>query len=421
MKHLLYGLIILSMVACTSKKNSYTQEQLYEQTSSGVVLIQNTYYYKITLSNNGFYSTNYVFSKLQDGELKNISYTISNNFNEVNDTIKSTAFGTGFIISPRGTIVTNSHVINPTINKALIYQALIRYLKKQIDYCNQQLEETRNHLEIFEREIRDNKRLDSQGYAMMMEGIQSSRKWIDTFTKYRNNCIRDLSLSNFDVELCSEIKIAYNGSHITSSTDLIDCFVVKDVPNYDLGIIQIADGSNFWNVCKLGEAPKWSYEQMEVGWNNIHNAGTISWFTIPQDKYIFNLYNNETHNDEEIKLYMIGFNQGPTLALTNDGIKAQITQGYISQNTDSIKIMYSIPALQGSSGSPVVNQYGELVAINFAGINNTQGFNYGIRVERLREIVNDQSVKDRMIVRKSNNKHINNDSINSIEQQSIIP
>ncbi len=79
MKHLLYGLIILSMVACTSKKNSYTQEQLYEQTSSGVVLIQNTYYYKITLSNNGFYSTNYVFSKLQDGELKNISHTISNN------------------------------------------------------------------------------------------------------------------------------------------------------------------------------------------------------------------------------------------------------------------------------------------------------------------------------------------------------
>lgn len=403
------------MVACTSKKNSYTQEQLYEQTSSGVVLIQNTYYYKITLSNNGFYSTNYVFSKLQDGELKNISHTISNNFNEVNDTIKSTTFGTGFIISPRGTIVTNSHVINPTTNKNLIYQALIRYLKEQIDYCNQQLEETRNRLEIFEREIRDNKKLDSQGYAMMIEGIQSSRKWIDTFTQYRNNRIRDLSLSNFDVELCSEIKIAYNGSHITSSNDLIDCFVVKDVPNYDLGIIQIADGSNFWNVCKLGEAPKWSYEQMEVGWSNIHNAGTISWFTIPQDKYIFNLYNNETHNDEEIKLYMIGFNQGPTLALTNNGIKAQITQGYISQNTDNIKIMYSIPALQGSSGSPVVNQYGELVAINFAGINGTQGFNYGIRVERLREIVNDLSVKDRMTVYQSKNKPINNDSINSIE------
>ena len=357
------------MIACTSKKNSYTQEQLYEQTSSGVVLIQNTYYYKITLSNNGFYSTNYVFSKLQDGELKNISHTISNNFNEVNDTIKSTTFGTGFIISPRGTIVTNSHVINPTTNKNLIYQALIRYLKEQIDYCNQQLEETRNRLEIFEREIRDNKKLDSQGYAMMMEGIQSSRKWIDTFTQYRNNRIRDLSLSNFDVELCSEIKIAYNGSHITSSNDLIDCFVVKDVPNYDLGIIQIADANEFWNVCKLDDTPKWSCEPTHLG-GYITYRNLYSDFMIPQDKYIFNLYNNETRNNEEIKLYMIGFNQGPTLALTNDGIKAQITQGYISQNTDSIKIMYSIPALQGSSGSPVVNQYGELVAINFAGINN---------------------------------------------------
>lgn len=397
------------MIACTSKKNSYTQEQLYEQTSSGVVLIQNTYYYKITLSNNGFYSTNYVFSKLQDGELKNISHTISNNFNEVNDTIKSTTFGTGFIISPRGTIVTNSHVINPTTNKNLIYQALIRYLKEQIDYCNQQLEETRNRLEIFEREIRDNKKLDSQGYAMMMEGIQSSRKWIDTFTQYRNNRIRDLSLSNFDVELCSEIKIAYNGSHITSSNDLIDCFVVKDVPNYDLGIIQIADANEFWNVCKLDDTPKWSCEPTHLG-GYITYRNLYSDFMIPQDKYIFNLYNNE-----EIKLYMIGFNQGPTLALTNDGIKAQITQGYISQNTDSIKIMYSIPALQGSSGSPVVNQYGELVAINFAGINNTQGFNYGIRVERLREIVNDKSVKDRMTVRQSKNKHTNHDSINSIE------
>jgi hypothetical protein len=61
-----------------AEKDSYTQEQLYEQASSGVVLIQNTYYYKITLSDNGFYSTNYVFSKLQDGKLKNISHTISN-------------------------------------------------------------------------------------------------------------------------------------------------------------------------------------------------------------------------------------------------------------------------------------------------------------------------------------------------------
>ena len=49
--------------------------------------------------------------------------------------------------------------------------------------------------------------------------------------------------------------------------------------------------------------------------------------------------------------------------------------------------MYSIPALPGSSGSPVVNLQGQLVAINFAGINTTQNFNYGIRVKHLKNLI----------------------------------
>ena len=80
---------------------------------------------------------------------------------------------------------------------------------------------------------------------------------------------------------------------------------------------------------------------------------------------------------------MIGFNLGPQLALTSEGVKAQITEGEISQNTDNIKIMYTIPSLHGSSGSPVVNTYGDLIAINFAGLDGTQSFNYGIKSEHL--------------------------------------
>ena len=100
---------------------------------------------------------------------------------------------------------------------------------------------------------------------------------------------------------------------------------------------------------------------------------------------------------------MIGYNQGPILAHTESGIKAQITQGNISQNTDDIQMMYSIPALQGSSGSPVLNQYGELVAINFAGISTTQNFNYGIKVNKLKELIEDGRVKPLMVNHKSKN------------------
>jgi V8-like Glu-specific endopeptidase len=84
---------------------------------------------------------------------------------------------------------------------------------------------------------------------------------------------------------------------------------------------------------------------------------------------------------------MTSFNLGPKLALTKEGIKSQFNHGSISQKTDE-RIMYSIPTLPGSSGSPVVNLQGQLVAINFAGLNGTQSFNYGIRVKYLKNLLN---------------------------------
>ncbi|MCX6198457.1 MAG: serine protease [Bacteroidetes bacterium] len=41
-------------------------------------------------------------------------------------------------------------------------------------------------------------------------------------------------------------------------------------------------------------------------------------------------------------------------------------------------IQYSAQIASGSSGSPVFNQYGKLVAITYEGTLNGQGFNRGI-------------------------------------------
>ena len=83
---------------------------------------------------------------------------------------------------------------------------------------------------------------------------------------------------------------------------------------------------------------------------------------------------------------MTGYNMGPVLSITDDGVKAQVTEGGISQRTDG-KIMYTIPTLPGSSGSPVVNKKGQLVAINYAGLSATQNFNFGIPAEALADIL----------------------------------
>ena len=45
--------------------------------------------------------------------------------------------------------------------------------------------------------------------------------------------------------------------------------------------------------------------------------------------------------------------------------------------------MYSIPCLPGSSGSPVLNDEGEVIAINFSKFAGSQGFANGIPVAKL--------------------------------------
>lgn len=88
------------------------------------------------------------------------------------------------------------------------------------------------------------------------------------------------------------------------------------------------------------------------------------------------------------KVFLYGFNYGPNIGGTTSGLKAQLTQGFVSQSGDDDRVLYSIPALSGSSGSPVIDEYGKLVSVNFAGISNTQSFNYGIPARRIKMFLN---------------------------------
>jgi len=111
-----------------------------------------------------------------------------------------------------------------------------------------------------------------------------------------------------------------------------------------------------------------------------------------------NIQNGTMESDEKFdlkkplridrKVYMIGFNYGPSIGSTDDGLKAQLTQGTVSQESGEKKVLYSIPSLEGSSGSPVIDEWGNLVAINFAKVTGTQSFNYGILSKHLKTLLN---------------------------------
>src|SRR5690606_25053102 len=137
-----------------------------------------------------------------------------------------------------------------------------------------------------------------------------------------------------------------NGTHISSMDDYVDCIAIKESPVevVDLALIQL----------KSGKTPNDITHYFNVDDIEASRAGT--------------------HHE----VYLVGYKHGMSLAQTQYGIKSQFTQGRISQDPDQNRVLYSIPSLPGSSGGPVFDGEGDLVAINFAGIRNSQSFNLGI-------------------------------------------
>ena len=123
----------------------------------------------------------------------------------------------------------------------------------------------------------------------------------------------------------------------------------------------------------------------------------------PEDAYIFNtdgivqeniidkIKNQFDKDDGTLKidqsLYMIGYNAGPTLATTKQGIQVQMTSGKLSQLPDGERVLYSIPTVQGSSGSPVIDEKGRLVAVNFAKLVGSDNFNFGIPMNKIKNFI----------------------------------
>lgn len=91
-------------------------------------------------------------------------------------------------------------------------------------------------------------------------------------------------------------------------------------------------------------------------------------------------------------VYTIGFPHGFGLQNNNDILQANFAAGEVSRNNDKYKFGFTAPSYHGASGSPLFNQYGQLVGIVNSGINFSQGFNYAIKVEYLENLLNQANI-----------------------------
>jgi S1-C subfamily serine protease len=334
--------LIVMCVCCSSCSNNcnLTTEQISKY-SSGVVLIENIFYYKIQFNNGG--SMYLKASAIDENNNVDIS-SLSNNEEDMlqGDDI-SAVFGTGFFVSKDGKIATNLHVVDPSIetdkNKVTsilnneLYNWKI-YYEQQITIMTEQLAYTQDEIEI--QDLENKIELAKQYCSALNVGFKPG-----------------------GIEVVSNIIIYLNDTH----EEYKDCIVISKStdPIKDVALIQLKD------------------KQTPVNAHVFQFADNIS-----NQNYIKSLKVGK-------KLFMIGYNHGPDIAITKQGIEAQTTEGAITQSCDGNRVLYSIPTISGASGSPVLNSCGKVVAVNYASVRGTQSFNYGIPANYLKKLIDESN------------------------------
>ena len=332
----------------------------------------NKYYYELQLPNGG---TLFFSGFDDDGDLANLTPDIEEIQNNC-----SVITGTGFFVDDKGTVITNNHVVNPQIDNNQVtknYRNLLKAIKELYRGRMRELQDEYHRLE--------NEKIGCLGYdeygdlviqdEYTFQRIKDQQEEMENAYNELSSSIEDLddnlSMTGYKVRCITKIGIAYDDTFINTIEDFFggnECVIVKTSSDEktDLAMIQL----------KGKKTPESKY---------------VFQLNREVEQFSFSDYFKKKHPEEmqiDQQLYMIGYNAGLVLASTKQGIKVQMTSGKVTQLPDGQRLMYSIPAIKGSSGSPVLNEWGEVIAVNFAGFGTTGDFNFGIPIEQVRKFKN---------------------------------
>lgn len=355
MKNSVIFFLILLLVSCNKKAiEAELPEMIFEKYKSSVVLIASQYYYEVHSGNSTYYYS--------PGTEKKLFFTKEEVLNNL-----SFSTGTGFVISENGEIITNNHVVNhQDENYKIELVNFYERAKSIISYDVRMYNDTIDQIKSTYYQYSDQMDYyEKQNFEKRYDFVIDKKNFLlDLYQRIEN-----IDLSNATSKLIiHRLGIAYNDTHVNEFDDLQECVVVKTSENekIDLALIQTKNKS-------FDIKPKFIFNFKDNNPNIVEN---------PEKNKERDITNPIKINED---VFMIGFNRGFSLANTKQGIKSQFTSGKISQENDGERILYTIPTLEGSSGSPIVDKWGNLVGVNFAKITDSQSFSFGVPVNEVKK------------------------------------
>lgn len=351
MKKILFLSVLAAVLLCACTKNP---EQLYDEQKSGVVMVINKYYYEMKLPS-GY--TLYFTGLDEDGNIQNFTEDVK----EVKK-YPAVSYGTAFFIDEKGGLLTNRHVASPPIDRDLVKKNFTAIMSALQQRAGAYMEELRNAYAQAEAEAHSIVGYDEYGDLVTtdeerLQELVAAAKQMEQEYEEAQNAVEMLEQikdpRGIEINPVCELGIALEGSSPKSENEFLKrhpCRVVRTAgaQEVDLALLKLTN---------------------EV---------------TPSGAYVFNPFEAEDNLAIGDALYMIGYNAGVELGYTKKGILSQLTKGAVTQHPDGERVLYDIATVQGSSGSPVLNAKGELVAVNFAKYARSDNFNLGIPLKAIR-------------------------------------
>lgn len=330
------------------------RSEIYEKYKDAVVLVEHTYAYEVSIKG----SKPFIISASGSG-------------NE-----ERTVNGTGFFVSQDGKIVTNHHVAEPW-NASDIKGNSESYIKERISQILPDSIQENQHKNYLDANW--NIYNDEEGDYEDGESYEARKELNPEAEAVADKIINDSTLTNTDSQ---EIEIE------TAPTEVAEIKYVNmddiQVKGISIKISIALHGSNDeWLPCKVIKVA--SDDEVDVAVLQLDSK------QLPDSvSNVINL-NEAISDDMSIKpgtnAVLIGYPMGMTLANTRKGIKVQVYEGQINKESDGVSLQYNVTSTHGASGSPVFNECGNLIAVNYAGYDEAQGYNFGIVAKHAIQLV----------------------------------